>query len=286
MTPRFSHNVTNSFFLWFDNYIMRKASAFKNYSTAFYNYSDTRLGGSKVVYGSPYKQWVYDHNISSATIPSGVYVNGSFMTTGTSGMMIDYDNGRLIFNSGVPTNLNISGSYSVKEFNTYLTNQSEYYMVVEGKYIANSRFTVNETYVPPYNDVTPAVFVTMENFENRPFALGGEDETRFMAKALVFAENAYQLDGILGVFSDSFNETFNIIPMNQHPLGEFMNLKTSLYPTGYDYSVVSNANSAAKCYIYKVTTAKMRDDYSKEINPNLYIGFIDFDIGNIRYPRL
>ncbi len=285
MIPTFSHNVTNSFFLWFDNYLMRKGQAFKTYTTKLYNYSDDRLGGSKVVYGSPYKQWAYDNSINGVTIPSGFLINNSFVPTGTSGMIIDFDNGRIIFNSGVSTNLNITGTYTVKEVNSYITDQPEDNLLIEGKYITNSRFTVTETYVTPYNPVTPAAFISIENVDNNPFALGGEDETRMVMKAVVFAENLYQLDGTLSLFADTFNTNFNIIPMTNHPLGEYNNIKTGLYPTGYNYVNVNKTYTDNKCYIYDVTTAKIKDNVLKELNPTLHIGFIDFEIGNVRYPR-
>jgi len=286
MIPTFSHNINNSFFLWFDNFLMRKGEAYKTYTTPFYFYSDERLGNGKVVYGSPYKQWVYDQNITGATIPTGFTINGSFVPTGTSGMMVDFDNGRIIFDSGVSTGLNISGTYTVKEFNSYITDQTEDNLIIEGKYITNSRFTVSENYVKPYNPVTPAAFISMEDIDNQGFALGGQDETKIQMKAVVFAENLYQLDGILSLFADSYNTCFNIIPMNEHPLGEFMNMKTGLYPTGYDYSVISKNHSTNKCYIYDVNTSKIKDSVLKELNPILHIGFIDFEIGNIRYPRI
>lgn len=286
MIPAFSHDVNNSFFLWFDNALMRKGQAFKTYTTKLYNYTDNRLVG-KVIYGSPYKQWAYDKSIAGITIPSGVTVDNTFIATGTSGMIIDFDNGRIIFNSGVSSSLTVSGTYSVKEINSYITDQPEDDLIVEGKYIQNSRFTVTETYVPPYNPVTPSAFISMEKIDNNPFALGGEDETRILIKAVVFCENLYQLDGTLSVFADTFNTNFNVIPMIQHPLAEFNNLKTGLYPTGYDYiNVNKNSINNGKCYIYDVTTSKIKDNVIRELNPTLHIGFVDFEIGVIRYPRL
>ena len=286
MKPTFSHNVVNSFFLWFDHFLMTKGEAYKTFTTKLYNYSDPRLGGNKVVYGSPYKQWIYDKSITGAVIPTGFTIDGVSLPTGTSGMFVDFDNGRIIFNSGVSTNLNITGTYSVKEINSYITDQPEDNLRIEGKYVTNSRFTVSETYVSPYNPVTPCAFISIENIDNNGFALGGEDETRIRMKAVVFAENLYQLDGILSVFADTYNTNFNIIPMINHPLGEYNNLKTGLYPTGYDYINVNKQYTDNKCYIYDVTTSKIKDDVIKELNPILHIGFIDWNIGNIRYPRL
>ena len=286
MKPTFTHNVINSFFLWFDNFLMTKGDAYKTYTTKLYNYEDPRLGGNKVVYGSPYKQWVYDKNITGATIPSGFTINNQFVPTGTSGMKIDFDNGRIIFNSGVSTNLSITGAYSVKEVNSYITDQPEDNLIIENKFVTNSRFTVSENYIPPYNPVTPCIFASIETAHNTAFAFGGEDETKCIIKVVAFCENLYQLDGVLSVFGDSYNEIFSIIPMTGHPLGEFNEMKTGAYPTGYDYKNLSNAYNSQTLFISHVETSKIRDSVIKELNPILHIGFLDFEIKTYRYPRL
>ena len=286
MKPTFSHNVVNSFFLWFDHFLMTKGEAYKTFTTKLYNYSDPRLGGDKVVYGSPYKQWVYDKSITGATIPTGFTINGSMVPTGTSGMKIDFDNGRIIFNSGVSTDLNITGTYSIKEVNSYVTDQPEDNLIIENKYVTNSRFTVTENYIPPYNPVTPCIFASIETAHNTAFAFGGEDETKCIVKLVAFCENLYQLDGLLSVFGDSYNEFFSLIPMTGHPLGEFNELKTGVYPTGYDYNNLSNAYNSQKMFISHVETSKIRDSVLKELNPILHIGFLDFEITTYRYPRL
>jgi len=286
MKPTFTHNVINSFFLWFDNFLMTKGDAYKTYTTKLYNYQDPRLGGDKVVYGSPYKQWVYDKNITGATIPSGFTINNQFVSTGTSGMRIDFDNGRIIFNSGVSTGLNITGTYSVKEVNSYITDQPEDNLIIENKFVTNSRFTVSENYIAPYNPVTPCIFASIETSHNTAFAFGGEDETKCIIKVVAFCENLYQLDGVLSVFGDSYNEIFSIIPMTGHPLGEFNEMKTGAYPTGYDYKNLSNAYNSQTLFISSVESSKIRDSVIKELNPILHIGFLDFEIKTYRYPRL
>jgi hypothetical protein len=286
MKPTFTHNVINSFFLWFDNFLMTKGDAYKTYTTKLYNYQDPRLGGDKVVYGSPYKQWVYDKNITGATIPSGFTINNQFISTGTSGMKIDFDNGRIIFNSGVSTGLNITGTYSVKEVNSYITDQPEDNLIIENKFVTNSRFTVSENYIAPYNPVTPCIFASIQTAHNTAFAFGGEDETKCIIKVVAFCENLYQLDGVLSVFGDSYNEIFSIIPMTGHPLGEFNEMKTGAYPTGYDYKNLNNAYNSQTLFISHVETSKIRDSVIKELNPILHIGFLDFEIKTYRYPRL
>jgi hypothetical protein len=75
--------------------------------------------------------------------------------------------------------------------------------------------------------------------------------------------------------------------MTGHPLGEFNKLKTGIYPTGYNYkNAITSPTSMGPCYIYNVDTSKIRDSVLRELNPTVHIGFIDFEIGNIRYPRI
>ena len=286
MKAAFSHNLINSFFLWFDNFLLKKADAHKTYTTKLYNYSDERLGGDKIVYGSPYKQWVYDQSITGATIPSGLTIDGSFLSTGTSGMQFDFDNGRVIFNSGVSSGLDITGTYTVKEINSYITDQNEEKLIIENKYITNIRISLTENYVKPYIPATPSVFISMEDMDNQPFAFGGEDLTTSHVKAVAFCENLYQLDGILSTFADSFNEVLGKIPVNCHPIGEFGSIKTGVYPTGYDYYNVVTECGPEKFYVNEVETSKIRDNNLKQLNPELNIGFIEFEIRTNRYPRL
>jgi hypothetical protein len=285
MNPTYTHNLHNSLNLWFDNYLCKHSEAYKTFTTKLYNYSDDRLGGSKVIYGSPYKQWIYDKSLTGATIPSGLTIDGNFTPTGTSGMKFDFDNGRVLFNSGVSTSLNITGTYTVKDFNIYSTDKSEEELIIETKFINNSRFTLTESYIDPYHPVTPSIFLSAETVKNQGFALGGQDETTIKGKAVIFADNLYQLDGALSICADSFERCFSLIPMQKHPLDEFRSVKTGLYPTGYSYNELSNSYSNNKVYITEVDTSKMRDNDSKELNPSVYIGFVDFLLANVRYPR-
>jgi len=293
MKPLYQHKLLTSFYLWFDHYLLDKGQAYKNFQgTDFYNYSDERIQ-NKTVFGSPYKQWVYDKSIKDAVIPtiSGdgatgpqTFTNPSGNTTGTSGMLIDYDNGRVLFNDAVASTANISGGYAVKNFNTYVSNQNEESLIMEGKYKLNARYTRELTYVAPYDEVTPAVFLSTTTSTNEPFAFGGEDNTISNITAVAFAENTYQLDGILSIFADSTKEVFKGIPYTGAPLDEYGNIK-STYPTGYDYQDVANNNSTDIFFVQNTNVSKISDRMDKFIPVPLYVGFIDFEINKYRFPR-
>jgi hypothetical protein len=287
MKPLYQHKLLTSFYLWFDHFLLDRGSAYKNFQgTDFYNYADERIQ-NKTVFGSPYKQWVYDKSINGAILPSisGEGPSGNEeIAAGVSGMSVDYENGRVLFDSSYPTTSPISGGYSVKNFNTYVSNQNEESLIMEGKYKLNARYTRELTNVAPYDEVTPAVFLSTTTSTNEPFALGGEDNTISNITAVAFAENTYQLDGILSVFADASKEVFNGIPYTGSPLDEYGNIK-STYPTGYDYNNVANNNPTDIFFVQNTTVSKISDKMDKFIPVPLYVGFIDFEINKYRFPR-
>jgi len=285
MKPVFQHQLLSSFYLWFDSYLMRKGEAYETFTSDFYYYSDTRFP-DKVVFGSPYKQFVSDKSIDNAIVIESVSGDGIEYTRGVSGLIIDYDNGRVLFDEGFPTGTNISGTYSVKNFNTYISNQNEEQLILEGKYESNSRYTRTLTNIKPYDQVTPAAFLSIESLNNQPFALGGEDNTIAQGKAVVFAENMYELDGILSIFNDSNKEVFANVPFTGVPLNEYGDIKTAQYPNGYNYTGLANNYPNDIYLIDNTMVSKFSDRIKKVLEPSLYVGFIDFEIHKYRFPRL
>jgi len=284
MKPTYQHRLLTSFYMWFDNYLLLKGDAYKNFQgTDFYNYADEQIT-NKTVFGSPYKQWVYDKSIASAEAVPSISGDDGALAAGESGMIVDYENGRVLFDDSVSTSANISGGYSVKNFNTYVSNQNEESLIIEGKYKLNARYTRELTYVQPYEEVVPAVFLSTTTTTNEPFAFGGTDNTITQITAVAFAENTYQLDGVLSIFADSSKEVFKNVPYTGAPLDEFGDVKSS-YSTGYDYNNVANNYPTDICFIQNTTVSKISDRMDKFIPLPLYVGFMDFEINKYRNPR-
>lgn len=282
MIEQFQHKATNSFMLWFDNYLLKKGQAFSNKSGVFYNYSDDRLDNRFKAFGSPYKQWVNDSSIAGATIPSGVHVSGSFQPRNSS-LLLDFTNGRALI-SGAASSSSVSGSFAVKDFNIYFTNDGEEDLLVDQKYTPNSRvFSASESYIEPYDSVVPAIFISSQSVNNSPFAFGGEDTTKIEMKAVVMAENPYQLDGALSIFADSYNEVFPAIPFSGNPTTEYGDVKNGFY--SYD-SLKNQHNNEPLFFVEDVVTSKLSDKVRKSLARDLFIGFIDFEIHQQRFPRL
>ena len=282
MKPQFQHELTTSFMLWADNFVCNKAEAFQNYVSPLYPMgTDDQLGSGFVTCSSPHKQWVFDDSVDGAQIPSGIYNNGTFMNRGDDGLIIDFDDGRVILDASFgDSNTTLSGEYSVKEFNWYITNQTEEQLIVDSKFDSNGRFKQELSGIAPHAQVVPAIFVNPEVVENEPFAFGGEDKTTTNIRCVVFAENSYQLDGALSVFADSKNEVFGKLKYSDYPLTEYGDITGS-----FNYMEFVASEPRSLFHVEEVRVSKLSDRVSKNIDPSLFVGFVDFEITNLRFPR-
>ena len=98
-------------------------------------------------------------------------------------------------------------------------------------------------------------------------------------RCVVFAENTYQLDGALSVFADSKNEVFAKLGFEDYPLSEYGDA------SGFNYKTLCDSKSGTYFHIEQVRTSKLSDRVNKNIDPSLFIGFIDFEVTNLRFPR-
>ena len=279
MKAQFQHNLTSSFFMWFDNFLLTKGEAYTNKTGEFFYYDDTLIDSDYTVFGSPYKQWVSDSSIDGATVPTGVYVNGN-LSGRADGIVLDFDNGRALA-AGASSTDTVTGSFAVKDFNIYFTNDTEDDLIIENKYVVNSRVPSGPyTYITPYDDVAPAIFLVASTLENKPFALGGMMDTVVLMKAVVISDDPYKLDGALSIFGDSVNEVIEPIPMSGFPYTELGDLKGD----SYNYTGVKEGYAGETPYfVDKVRTSKLSDRARKAVANELYIGFIDFDVQQHRY---
>lgn len=289
MIPQFQHRLTSSFMMWFDNYLLTKGQAFTNTTGVFYNYEDERMPSVYKVFGSSYKQWVSDYSINGATIPSGVFVNGVFKgrETGasntTSSNILDFDNGRALL-SGVSATAVVTGSFAVKDFNIYYTNDSEEDLILDRKYSLNNNIGTNNvmTYVTPYDQMVPAIYINNASIKNEPFAFGGTNQTSTSVNAVVITQDPYNLDGVLSIFADSFNQCIVDIPYTESAYTEYGDLKSGFY----NYQNLKNRYiNQQQFFVDKVVTSKLNDKERKSLLNDLYVGFIDFDISMIRNPN-
>ena len=267
--------------LWFDHELLQKGEAYSNQTGFLYYDDDSRLPSPYKAYASPYKQWVNDSSISGDTNP---VIPTSFNGYDrTDNIIFDFENGRIIETGGAfGTDEVLSGTFAVKDFNIYLTNKTEEDLILENKFEVNSRYLMNPSAVKPYDQMVPAIFLNCEFMRNEGFAFGGEDRTTNIIKAVVLAENSYQLDGALSIFADSARKVISKIPFSKHPSTEYNDIKNG----SYNYITLANTYlNSNPYYIEDVTVSKISQKAQSKIPSDLQIGFVDFEISTNRYPR-
>lgn len=288
MKPQFQHQIVTSFSLWLEHLICCKGEAYQNIDSSFYYQDDDRLDPNFLAFASPHKQWLADSSIPGANIIDSINLDGFNVKRGAQSIKYDFNNGRVLIPRVIanPSSV-VDGQYAVKDFNTYITDQTEEELLIETKFDKNSRFDQDIFEgIKPYDQVVPAIFISYEKGENIPFAFGGEDITESSIRCVIFAENSYQLDGVFSILRDTNLTSVANVGFNEHPLNEFGDLKFG----HYDYKDLSDRyfnrrNSHTSFYVDKITVSKLNDRVAKKSHPGLYIGFADFTIRSHRFPR-
>ena len=282
MKATYVTNLISSFYLWLDHEILDRGEAFINYSGKLYNSPDPNFPLNSV-YSAPFRQWVYDSSIQNANIPSGIFINGGHVARGVNGLNIDFNKGRAILNSGVNSN-NITANYSFKEYNIYYTDEREEKLLFEKAYNITPKVT-QVTGALGYLDAPyPCIFIKHRMGENVPFAFGGEDSTQTMIRCIVLASNSFSLDGVISILSDSARKVFPVLPPEQFPFNYFGDFKSG---NNFNYvNLCKNQPSNSLVYIDRVTVSKLDEIDNAKINKKCVAALIDFELSDIRYPRL
>ena len=107
------------------------------------------------------------------------------------------------------------------------------------------------------------------------------DQTNSTIKAVVLADNEYQLDGALSIFADTARKVVPRIPFTGHPSTEYGDIKGG----SYNYTGLANTYSDNAFFIDDVTVSKFSQRAQSSVPGDIKVGFIDFDISTQRFPR-
>jgi len=287
MKPQFDNQVMSSLLLWFDNTILTKGEAFQNTTGQFYNVSAEYAGLD--TYSSSYSQIVADASVAGATIPTGLYVGSNLVNVGEGGATglysIDYNNGRSYW-SGTQGN-DITGSFAIKDFNTFLTNSTEDEILFQTQYTNRNKVsTVVPTGLEPGTKTYPVVYLKNDGSHNDPFAFGGQDNTIFRARAIVIADSQFEIDAIGSLFRDQVHSNIGLFTAAEMPFNQYGYYRND---TQFNYTgVVNGKGDAELMFLEEVNISRfdrVMENEVRKFNPNVYSTLIDFEINKVRFPR-
>lgn len=279
MQRSFIHDLYSSFAVWFDHTLLSKGEAFSNVvSGQLYKMSSHNVPNMNV-WGSPYKQWVYDSSISGATIPSGVKIGTGTLNRGTSGLVLDFENGRAMA-TGLTSVTGAVCSYSVKDFNIYTTNNSDSELVFENRYMMNPTMPQVVSGVREDKIVAPCIFLKMKQFSNEPFSFGGNDLTTVNMRAVIISDDEFKLSSVGNIFTDTKNTNFAVLTGS--PINKYGDIKNGHYSyTG----VVASQQPNELAFISNCSYTRFSQSAIAEKQPDMCLGFLDFNIQISRWPR-
>jgi hypothetical protein len=282
MKASYINNLMSSFYLWLDHEVLALGEAFINYSGKLYNSPDPNFPNNSI-FGSPFRQWVYDSSIPNANIPSGVFINNNYLARGVSGLNIDFNKGRAILNNGLNPN-NITANYSFKEYNIYYTDEREEKLLFEKAYNITPKVTQVTGSLGYIDNPYPCIFIKHRMGENVPFAFGGEDTTQTMIRCIVLASNSFSLDGLISILSDSARKVFPVLNAQDFPFNYFGDFKVG---NNFNYkNLCKNQPQSSLVQIDRVTVSKLDEIDNAKINKKCVAALIDFELSDIRKPRI
>ena len=294
MKAQFDQNVLSSFYLWFENKLLSdKAKAYAiNLDNAFTSGNFPDIPSSHIAFQGKYRSLVGEYDIDQPN--SGFFLGNHFITGNydqNGEVFTDYENGRLIFpkaSGAAIGNTALTANSTVKEVNTYITNDTDAQVII------HSDFKDSATELPyqygktgEYDETTyflPACFISQASSDNTEFSFGGEEDTRSNMRVMVLSFDNYTLDSVMSLFRDSVREDITHIPYESFPYGFSFSIKD--FPYNYDTLVAAQSNPD-KSHIMDVSASKVVSEKIREnLNKNISIGFLDFELCTYRFPRL
>lgn len=266
MIPTTDHYIAQSLKEFLNYKTLKDLRAFSNVTGSLTSYNP-KFQGLKA-FGSPYAGFVYDSGISGAIVPTGL--------AGVSGSRVDYRNGRFLAPSGASYTGN--SSFSVCDFNYYVTSSSDSKLIFETKALQAPVLSSATGYVEPKSVVAPCVFVKNFSSSSEDHCLGGESKLSWNFKIVCLARTEYELLGIQKVVRDSRQEIFPFIT------GSVLNQYGSLSQPGWTYQSEMD-EMTDYCFVEDSTFKIVESDVFADDNPKMFVGMGNIEVSYYSNPR-
>lgn len=291
MKEQFLHSLVSGFYLWLEYVLLDKLEAYyPEVQNKFKFLEKTRFASEDYsCYQGICRQIPAENSLSNSL--SGFYVNSNFVPIDNdSGIFLDYDNGRVFTPKNLGENLNITGSFPMKEINTYLSYDREEDLLLHSDFVSleenESWLFSKEKKLNLNTYLLPACFILFDRQENKPFAFGGMEDSQTVIKVIVVTQDQFALQSVLSRLADSARSSFPLVPINSFPYGKNSFLKN--YPYSYETLVEEIKSEENQCaFIEDVQTYMLKGDLKNQVaKKTLSIGFAEFNLSSHRFPRL
>ena len=228
MLPQYSNYATSSFLLYLDNRISNNSTI---YNVGTQAYPINQIFNGYNTYAFPFGQIVSDISVSGINNLTGIYLNNSFIPLGQSGLSgINFDKSQIYIDPNYAPQINaISGNYTVKEINVTLADFPDITLLFETKLGLRNKYIHTNVSGLLNNIMTyPTIFVENASAPtNKPWQMGGVDQSRTVFNLYLFAETLYQKNAMMSLLADMawkyvpLIDNISAFPMNN--LGSYKN---------------------------------------------------------------
>ncbi len=185
------------------------------------------------VWQSAFRQWVYEENIvidsdySNGTplLPSGITVNGNIVAENdaTFGYVVDYLNGRIIFNNAQDIDTTeVRGNFAYRDVRVdfeHSFNQQFRDGYLESKFMTNPGTSNNLIYPSGTAQPFPAIFIEIADHEQEPYEMGNRSLiTINTIRFHIWTLDDLSKDNIIDILTSQGRKTLPIIDFNLAPL--------------------------------------------------------------------
>lgn len=284
MKAQYANKVMSSMLAFVDHKVLLKGEAYENHSSNLYKNDSQLYGSTYETWAAPFKQMVCDASITGATKFTGVSLDGDLATNagiGTSGISFFNHHQGQVFFDGAATAKTVSGSYSIKDFNTYLTSEAEENLLFNTKYVLRPKTSQTVGALEPEVQTYPAIYIKDNGGRNTPWAFGGMDLTTVNVRAVVLGDSAFRLDAVCSILRDLAHECVPLLEPTDLPF----NAAGGCTGT-YNYSTLAASKSdyfsIDDVYISKYI--ENRGEY-QNLNKDVFSALVDFELTDVRTPR-
>jgi len=300
-----TNDIRENLMSFFDYGLLEK-NAFVNVeipSTGYYDGLEHKLSvvdDPRYTYGQVWEgfrsNWVWESGLGALTSTddaypgvSGVYVNDTFYptsTTGTYSHHINHPLGRVVFDTAIDTDSEVSCEYSYKYINVARADGLDFFKQIQqrSERSENNNFVNNsgEWDILADNRLQlPAIGIELINSRKMaPFALGGGQYVRTDFLFHCIAEDAYVRDHLLDIVSLQKESTFYSYNLDQISANNVFPLDYRGVPVSgaLDYpQLISNYKG------YKIRIMDVGFDAVYDLTPNIHVGTVKITTESILF---
>lgn len=229
------------------------------------------------VWSAPKKNWVWENDVTFGTpiSISGVFVNGSFVN---SGYGIDYQNGRVIFDTPVSTSANVQISYSAKWLNIEPAKGIPWFREIQkfSNRVEDSTYTQhgsgNWAQLGKTRVQLPLLAIdVLPAREMLPYQLGGGQMAHNDIVFNIIAEHDWECSNIADVITYQNDRTIYLYdPKQVAASGSLYNYDNTMTgfgaASGHYPSLIENFRHNARCFIFNSRASEVT-----QLNNDLYM---------------